>query len=55
MDKVGHAMGAYNATRWLTDLYKWSGVPKKKALLMGGIGGFMVLNSVEFFDSGSVR
>lgn len=50
IDKGGHMMGAYNASRWITDLYKWSGTSKKKAILRGGIGGFLAMSSIEVFD-----
>ena len=50
IDKGGHMMGAYNASRWIIDLYKWSGVPKKKALITGGVGGFLAMSSIEVFD-----
>ncbi|WNJ17262.1 DUF2279 domain-containing protein [Pontibacter sp. G13] len=50
IDKVGHAFSAYNATRWMIGLYKWSGVPKRKAILHGSLVGFMAMNTIEVFD-----
>ncbi|MEM7514076.1 MAG: DUF2279 domain-containing protein, partial [Bacteroidota bacterium] len=50
MDKVGHAFGGYHASRWMIDLYKWSGMPKKKALINGGLYGFAAMSSIEVLD-----
>ena len=50
VDKFGHAMGAYQASRWMIGLYKWSGTPKKEALWIGGLSGFLALSSVEVLD-----
>ena len=50
MDKVGHALGGYHASRWMIDLYKWSGMPKKKALIHGGLYGFAAMSSIEVLD-----
>jgi Predicted periplasmic lipoprotein (DUF2279) len=49
-DKVGHALGCYSSARLMIDLYKWSGVEKRKALIRGGVAGFMAMNSIEVFD-----
>ncbi|MEM6630055.1 MAG: DUF2279 domain-containing protein [Bacteroidota bacterium] len=50
MDKVGHVYGAYHASRWMMDLYKWSGEPKEKALLKGATVGFLAMSSIEVLD-----
>lgn len=50
MDKVGHALGAYHESRLLIDLYKWAGMSKNKAMLIGGLGGFLSQTSIEVFD-----
>ncbi|MEO1413741.1 MAG: DUF2279 domain-containing protein [Bacteroidota bacterium] len=50
IDKMGHALGAYHASRWMIGLYKWSGVPKKKAILTGTAAGFLAMSSIEVFD-----
>ncbi|MFK7972428.1 MAG: DUF2279 domain-containing protein [Bacteroidia bacterium] len=55
MDKVGHVLGGYTTTRYLIGLEKWAGVPKKKALLYAGIGGFMAMNSIEVLDGFAVQ
>lgn len=50
MDKVGHALGGYHASKWMIDLYKWSGMPKRKAIIRGGLYGFIAMNTIEVFD-----
>ncbi|MEM7655667.1 MAG: DUF2279 domain-containing protein [Bacteroidota bacterium] len=50
MDKAGHALGGYTASRWMTDLFKWSGIPKRRAIWLGSASGFMVMNTIEVFD-----
>ena len=50
MDKVGHAFGGYHASRWMIDLYKWSGEPKRKALVKGAAVGFLAMTSIEVLD-----
>lgn len=50
MDKVGHALGGYHASKWMISLYRWSGQDKKKALIQGGLYGFLAMSSIEAFD-----
>ena len=50
IDKGGHMLGSYSASRWMIDLYKWAGVPKKRALVIGGVSGFLAMSSIEVFD-----
>jgi hypothetical protein len=50
MDKVGHSYWAYQESRLLMDLLAWSGVPRGKRLLWGGMAGFLLQSPVEIFD-----
>ena len=50
MDKVGHALGGYHASKWMIDLYRWSGMEKKEAMLKGGLYGFLAMTSIEVLD-----
>lgn len=50
MDKTGHMLGGYTSTRWLYGIYRWTGMPKKKALIISGVSGFMMMNSIEILD-----
>ena len=51
MDKVGHVMGGYQMSRMIIDLYKWAGLPKRRALIVGGASGFLAMSSIEVFDA----
>lgn len=51
LDKVGHAMGGFHGSRYVTGLLKWSGVPKKKAIIQGSLAGFLAMSSIELFDA----
>lgn len=50
IDKGGHAFSTYQATRLLIGLYRWSGQPKKNALLWGSSLGLVMVSSIEVFD-----
>ncbi len=50
LDKAGHMYGGYHASKWMIDLYKWSGMPKKRAIWQGGLMGFAAMSSIEVFD-----
>ena len=49
-DKLGHQLGAYNASRWMINLYKWAGMPKKRAIVQGGLIGLATMCSIEVAD-----
>lgn len=50
MDKAGHMLGGYSGSKWMTGLYKWSGMEKNKAILYGSLYGFLAMSSIEGFD-----
>lgn len=50
MDKAGHMLGGFHESRFMIDLYRWAGVPKRKALITGGLAGFLAQTSIEVFD-----
>ncbi|MDX1907328.1 MAG: DUF2279 domain-containing protein [Bacteroidia bacterium] len=50
IDKFGHALGGYHATKWVTGLCKWSGMPKRQSLVVGGVSGFMAMSTIEVLD-----
>ena len=49
-DKFGHLFTAYFESKWVGDLYKWSGVPKKKATWIGFGAGMLFQTTVELMD-----
>jgi hypothetical protein len=50
MDKTGHIYGAYFASHYAVGLYKWAGMPRRKAIWIGGTTGTVLLSSIEILD-----
>ncbi|MBL0329179.1 MAG: DUF2279 domain-containing protein [Bacteroidetes bacterium] len=50
MDKVGHVTTSYYIGRVGTQLYKWSGVKRKKAIWYGGMLGSVYQSTIEVLD-----
>jgi hypothetical protein len=55
MDKTGHAWGAYNAGRGSTAMWKWAGLPHKKAVWIGGLSSIAYLTTIEILDAHSAK
>ncbi|HYM95188.1 MAG TPA: DUF2279 domain-containing protein [Chitinophagaceae bacterium] len=53
VDKFGHAWTAYNTGRLSTAMWKWAGLPDKKAIWIGGLSGTLYLTVIEFLDGHS--
>lgn len=50
LDKAGHMLGGYTTASWMIDAYSWTGMPRKKAILLGGSVGMVAMSSIEVFD-----
>ena len=50
IDKIGHMAVAFHESRLSIDLLKWAGVEHKKAVLIGGLGGFIFQTPIEILD-----
>ena len=50
MDKVGHALTSYYVGKVGINTFEWAGMPRKKAIWIGGSVGFVFLTTVEVFD-----
>jgi hypothetical protein len=50
IDKVGHAWSAYWGAQFSSSLFRWSGVPRKKAALYGAGMGIAYLSVIEILD-----
>jgi len=50
MDKVGHMTTAYTTGRIGMELFKWSGVERKKAIWYGGALGWVYQGTIEVLD-----
>jgi len=50
IDKAGHFGSAYYLSKWGMDLFRWTGMKKEKAIVLGGSAGLLFLTSIEIFD-----
>lgn len=50
VDKIGHGYSAYQGGRLGVKLYRWAGMPEKKAVWLGGSVGSVFLSTVEILD-----
>lgn len=55
IDKVGHAWSAYWGAQFSSSLFRWSGVPRKKAALYGAGMGIAYLSVIEILDGYSAQ
>jgi hypothetical protein len=55
MDKIGHVWTAYLITRLSTNMWRWTGLPEKKAVLLGGIGAIAFQSIIEIQDGYSTE
>lgn len=55
VDKIGHAWAAYNAGKASAAMWRWTGVPQKKAAWIGGLSSAAYLTAVEFLDAHSSK
>lgn len=55
MDKYGHGYTAYHYSRWAYQGLKWSGTPRKQALIMSAGTSLLLQSTVEVMDGFSVK
>lgn len=55
IDKCGHTYTAYFQSNLARDVLVWSGVPKKKAAIYGGLSAFIAQGTIEVFDGFSSK
>ena len=55
VDKIGHGWTAYNTGRVTTAMWKWAGLPHKKAVWIGGLSGAAYLTVIEILDAHSEK
>lgn len=55
MDKAGHAWTAYETSRFTTNMWRWAGVEKNKALLYGAGSSLLYMLSIEYLDGRSAE
>ncbi|KOY87959.1 hypothetical protein AD998_19080 [bacterium 336/3] len=55
IDKIGHAYSAYHVSRLSTELFRWSGLKPKNAVLWGAITSQLMMTPIEIFDGFSAE
>ncbi len=55
MDKAGHCFSAYYISNLATRSYRWTGMPQKKAVWIGGGTGWFYVSTIEIFDGFSTN
>lgn len=55
MDKMGHLTTSYYVGKYGIDLFRWTGLERKKAIWLGGSMGSVFLTTIEIFDGFSAE
>ncbi|MEO5998746.1 MAG: DUF2279 domain-containing protein [Chitinophagaceae bacterium] len=50
IDKAGHLWTNYHVTRLSSEMWKWTGLPEKKSVILGGISGIAYQSIIEIQD-----
>jgi uncharacterized protein YfiM (DUF2279 family) len=55
VDKVGHLYSSYNLSRASMELWRWTGIERKKYIWYGGLSGAVYLTVIETLDGFSEK
>jgi uncharacterized protein YfiM (DUF2279 family) len=55
MDKIGHMYGAYAGGKLSMELWRWTGIERKKRIWIGGMSGAFYLTAIEVLDGFSAE
>lgn len=50
VDKMGHTATAFHISRAGVEVFEWAGLPRKKAILWGGLSGMIFQTPIEILD-----
>lgn len=50
MDKAGHAWTSYQVSRLSTDMWRWTGIKNKNAIILGSVSSIAYLSIIEIQD-----
>jgi uncharacterized protein YfiM (DUF2279 family) len=50
IDKIGHALSAYAESNASTEVWRWTGISRKKRILLGGLSGAAYQTIIETLD-----
>ena len=55
LDKLGHVFSAYGESKASMELWRWTGIDRKKRIWLGGITGFAYQTVIEILDGFSAE
>lgn len=55
MDKVGHVYTAWKVSNASMEMWRWAGLPRKKRILWGSVGGLAYQSVIEIMDGFSAE
>ncbi|NML37979.1 DUF2279 domain-containing protein [Chitinophaga sp. G-6-1-13] len=55
MDKAGHIFAAYFEGKYSREMWRWSGLPRKQQIWIGGLSGFAYQSVIEVLDGFSEK
>ncbi len=55
MDKTGHFFTTYFESKWASDIYRWTGIKRKNAALIGAGTGMLFQTTLEVLDGYSAE
>jgi hypothetical protein len=55
IDKIGHTWTAFHTSRFASGMWKWAGLPDKKAILLGTGSSLLYMLSIEYLDGRSAE
>lgn len=55
MDKAGHVFTAYFFSKYSRELWRWSGLPRKRQIWIGGLSGLAYQSVIEVLDGSSAN
>ncbi|WP_160717744.1 DUF2279 domain-containing protein [Chitinophaga solisilvae] len=55
MDKAGHIFAAYFEGKYSREMWRWSGLPRKQQIWIGGMSGFAYQSVIEALDGYSAE
>lgn len=55
MDKLGHVYATYLLSKYSREIWRWSGLPRRQQIWIGGLSGFAYQSVVEVLDAHSTH
>ena len=55
IDKIGHALSAYAESNASTEVWRWTGISRKKRIILGGLSGAAYQTIIETLDGYSAE